>query len=239
MKTRPARRLAVAALVAAMAMVATISPAAAFTDVKTNHPFYTEITWASNEGIVNGYPDQTFRGGNQVTRQAASAFLFRFAAIPTYTPPASATFSDVPTDYAFFKEIEWMVAAEITTGYAGGIFKPGAPVTRQAMAAFFWRIAGAPTPNGNPPQIFNDVPKSHPFFVATLWVWDYYIADGYATPYGWIFKPSGVVSRQAAAAFIYRADQVFEDTSVAEASDASGAGELEWAPGTPSELVQH
>jgi hypothetical protein len=52
----------------------------ALTDVTASHPFYDEIAWAVDAGIVEGYPDATFRSGNPVTRQAAMAFLFREAA---------------------------------------------------------------------------------------------------------------------------------------------------------------
>jgi hypothetical protein len=56
--------------------------------------------------------------------------------------PDTASFSDVPTSHPFFKEIEAMAASGITTGYADGTFKPGATVTRQAMAAFLSRALG-------------------------------------------------------------------------------------------------
>lgn len=237
MQTRPVRRVVVTALVSVMALIATANPAAAaFSDVGPNHPFRTEITWAVNNGIVNGYADGTFRGTNQVTRQAAAAFLYRFAAVPTYTPPAVATFPDVPTSYEFFKEIEWMVAAQLTTGYTDGRFRPGNPVTRQAMATFLWRIAGAPTPGGNPPQVFNDVPKHHQFYVPILWVWAFYIADGYATPFGWVFKPGGVVSRQAATAFIYRFNQELVSSAAAPEQRSTPQG-LQWNDAEPSAEV--
>lgn len=232
---RRLRLVATGAIVGVMALIATASPAAAFTDVKTSHPFYTEITWASNNDIVNGYPDDTFRGGNQVTRQASAAFLYRFAAAPGYVPPANASFSDVPTSYVFFKEIEWMVAAELTTGYNDDTFRPGAPVTRQAMAAFLYRTAGSPSFTGTPSQTFNDVPTNHPFWKAIEFVWDFYIADGYYTPYGLIFKPGGIVSRQATAAFLYRFDQVASSSS---AADRSATPQSEWGdPATASPLL--
>ncbi len=44
----------------------------------------------------------------------------------------------------FYKEIEWMKAQGITTGYSDGTFRPSAPVNRDAMAAFFYRAAGSP-----------------------------------------------------------------------------------------------
>jgi hypothetical protein len=49
------------------------------------------------------------------------------------------TFSDVNASHPFYGEIEWLAASGITTGYPDGTFRPGAPVTRQAMAAYLQR----------------------------------------------------------------------------------------------------
>ena len=226
-----------AAAVVMAALVGLISPAAAFTDVGLNHPFRTEIRWASNNGIVNGYPDNTFRGNGQVTRQAASAFTYRFAAAPGFIP-GPPSFSDVPPDHVFFLEIEWMAAAGITEGYSNGTFKPGWPVTRQAMAAYICRLFdcydGAPSPNALP-QFFFDVSRSHPFFIEITFAYLTEITDGYPYGFGYIFKPSGIVTRQAATAFIYRIHRLLEGAQPgggSGATGASGAGELE-VPGYP------
>jgi hypothetical protein len=50
------------------------------------------------------------------------------------------TFSDVPPSHPFSDEIEWLADSGITTGYPDGTFRPGAPVTRQAMAAYLERV---------------------------------------------------------------------------------------------------
>jgi hypothetical protein len=70
-----------------------------------------------------------------------SAFMYRLDGEPTFTEPVIPSFSDVPTTSTFYEEIEWMNAEEITTGFPGGVFKPSAPVSRQAMSAFMQRLA--------------------------------------------------------------------------------------------------
>jgi len=59
----------------------------------------------------------------------------------------SGTFTDVGESHPFFDEIEAMGGAGISTGFPDGTFRPGEPVTRQAMAAFmgrgFGRVASA------------------------------------------------------------------------------------------------
>jgi len=49
------------------------------------------------------------------------------------------TFSDVPPSHPFYNDITWLSRSGITTGYPDGTFRPGAPVTRQAMAAYLQR----------------------------------------------------------------------------------------------------
>ena len=54
---------------------------------------------------------------------------------------ASHDFSDVPDASPFHEDISWMAESVITEGFPDGTFKPGQPVTRQAMAAFMRRLA--------------------------------------------------------------------------------------------------
>jgi hypothetical protein len=53
-----------------------------FADVPVDHPFYVQIGWMAAEGITTGYPGDTFRPDEAVTRQAMSAFLHRLALGP-------------------------------------------------------------------------------------------------------------------------------------------------------------
>ena len=52
---------------------------------------------------------------------------------------ASHQFSDVPASNQFHADIDWMVDNGITNGYGDGTFRPTAPVSRQAFAAFLRR----------------------------------------------------------------------------------------------------
>src|SRR5690606_12143069 len=55
----------------------------------------------------------------------------------------SAPFSDIAVSSQFCSEIEWMNERSISTGYADDTFRPGANVSRQAMAAFMVRLEWA------------------------------------------------------------------------------------------------
>ncbi len=79
--TRRTIAAAIIALVVTPAVVAGTTAWAttrSFSDVPSSHPFHDEINWADVYGIVNGYPDGTFRPSGTVTRQAAVAFLSRY-----------------------------------------------------------------------------------------------------------------------------------------------------------------
>jgi hypothetical protein len=124
----------------------------------------------------------------------------------TVCPPAAAApFTDVPIDHPFCREIATVEEKGVTTGYPDGTFRPGDPITRQAVAAMLWRAANAdhpglePAPCVAPP--FPDVPISHPFCghirdAALLNIFNGY-DDG-------TFRPGTNISRQAVAAVLTR-----------------------------------
>src|SRR5687767_12372542 len=56
---------------------------------------------------------------------------------------AAHSFSDVPDTHPFHDEIAWLTQKGITTGFEDGTYRPGDPVTRQAMAAFLQRLGAA------------------------------------------------------------------------------------------------
>jgi streptogramin lyase len=120
-----------------------------FGDVATNNTFYTEIEWMASEGITTGTPASPkplYKPGSPVSRGAMSAFMYRLAGSPTFSPPApnATTFGDVNANHPFYEEIEWMADEEITTGTAASpkpLYKPAANVSRGAMSAFMHRLS--------------------------------------------------------------------------------------------------
>ena len=112
-----------------------------FVDVATNNPFYKEITWLAAKGITTGYPDGTFRPYDSVNRDAMAAFMYRMKGKPAWTAPTRSPFSDVTPSTQFYKEITWLAATRITTGYPDGTYRPRNPVNRDAMAAFLYRMS--------------------------------------------------------------------------------------------------
>ncbi|CAN7189421.1 S-layer homology domain-containing protein [Arthrobacter sp. LjRoot14] len=178
----------------------------AFSDVPAGAPFVHEISWLSNSGISTGYPDGSFRPLESVQRDAMAAFLFRKAGSPAwFVPPAVSPFKDLGPGDMFYKEITWLAGQGITTGYDDGTFRPRAPVSREAMAAFLYRyattLAGAPAYAAPPTAPFTDVRPGDAFHREVSWAAAAGITTGY--PDG-TFRPRAAVSREATAAFLYR-----------------------------------
>jgi hypothetical protein len=178
-----------------------------FVDVPPSNPFYCDIDWMSAQGISNGYvPGPQYRPAEPVTRQAMSAFLYRFAGSPTFPDPAQATFGDVSLSNPFFTEIEWMADIGLSTGTPASpkpLYKPAAPVSRQAMAAFLYRAVITEDPDVTTPR-FGDVSPSHPFYVPIQWMAEQGISTGTPASPKPLYKPSAAVSRQAMSAFLHR-----------------------------------
>jgi hypothetical protein len=114
-------------------------PDPGFNDVGPDHPFYDAIAWMAAEGLAEGYADGGFHPTARVSRQAAAAFLCRLLCPDSWPVPGSPTFADVPSSHTFYDEIEWLAEQGIITGFSDGTFRPTAPVSRQAAAAFLFR----------------------------------------------------------------------------------------------------
>ncbi|MBS1672479.1 MAG: CotH kinase family protein [Actinobacteria bacterium] len=117
-----------------------------FIDVRTTDPAYKEITWLADRGITTGWDTPSgkeFRANEDISREAMSAFLYRFAGSPAWTPPSTDPFIDVdPSTNIFYKEITWLAANDISKGWttdSGQEFRAKDNITRDAMAAFLYR----------------------------------------------------------------------------------------------------
>ena len=135
--------------------------------------------------------------------ESGAAVVFRASANrPQLAVGTTTSFTDVPLDHAFFEQIEWLTKEGIATGYTDGTFRPAAPVSRQAAAAFLSRWLPTPELADCTVAPFTDVPATHTFCKQIAWMSDAALTAGY--PDG-TFRPAATVTRQAGAAFIARA----------------------------------
>lgn len=94
-RRRTARMLAVGVGLVVLVVSSAVGGAYAaveFSDVPVNHPFASAIGWATSKGVANGYPDNTFRPGNEVNRGQMTQFLKNYnAEIEVVSGTASVT----------------------------------------------------------------------------------------------------------------------------------------------------
>jgi hypothetical protein len=118
-----------------------------FSDVQPGTEFYQYIETAKLRGIIDGYPDGTFKVGNSVTRGQASKMLV-LARNWQVVYPATPTFPDVPPSHWAYGFIETAIRHGIAGGYSDGTFKPNNLLTRAQLAKFIALAAQQPARPG-------------------------------------------------------------------------------------------
>jgi len=123
-----------------------------FADVPTTSQFYTAVEWMFQRGISTGTAQPSgkplFKPSDPVSRQAMALFVSRYAGLIQTAPPTTQRFADVPLDASSAAAIDWMFTTGVSTGTAQPsglpLYRPTIPVSRQAMAAFLFRVDNLP-----------------------------------------------------------------------------------------------
>ncbi|WP_424445415.1 S-layer homology domain-containing protein [Microbacterium sp. CH-015] len=182
-----------------------------FRDVAVSDPSYTQIAWLAAIGISRGWTVSNgveFRPDAPVTRDVMAAFLQRAQAYLNPFVDVS-SMQTAPAYSVFAPDVAWLAATGITQGWTlhNGLreYRPGATVTRDVMAAFLYRLAGAPTYEAPSVSPFTDVTVTSPFYKEIAWLASRGISDGWPTSTSSReFRPDAPVTRDVAAAFLYR-----------------------------------
>jgi hypothetical protein len=143
-----------------------------FEDVPISHPYYSDIDKIAERGITSGCTASppNYCPNAAVTRVQMAVFIERALGVfQPPTPPATATFQDVPTTHIFYAFVEDFKNRGITSGCSGppnpSLFCPDASITHGQMAVFMERAANYFTPPPGPATpTFCDVPTSHIFY---------------------------------------------------------------------------
>lgn len=189
------------------------SPNTFFPDVGNNHQFYKEIEWMGKSGLSTGTKQSN--GGapryypkDRVTREAMAAFLYRMSGSPSVNLPSSSPFADMRRGDKFYKEIIWMHQTGMSTGIAQSsgkpIYAPKDRVSREAVAAFMYRMSNANYrgPENSP---FADMRRGDKFYNEIAWMHSSGLSTGIRQPSGKPnYAPKDRMSREAMAAFLYR-----------------------------------
>lgn len=108
-----------------------------FTDFHQEDFGYDSVSYLVDKGIIDGYPDDSFKPNKSVNR-AETAVMFQ-RALELETPVGGISFKDVPEN-AYYKEAAAAVKeAGIFEGTGNGIFGPSDQLTREQMASVLVR----------------------------------------------------------------------------------------------------
>lgn len=118
---------------------AAICPCNDFTDLDRNQWYHEGIDFVLNHSLMNGVGKNKFEPYEPMSRAMLVTVLWRLAGQPK--PSGSNPFSDVKNSQWFTDAIVWASENSIVNGVGKGKFEPDENVTRQQMAAIFYRYA--------------------------------------------------------------------------------------------------
>ena len=110
-----------------------------FTDVETSDWWSNAVAWASQNGVVAGYEDETFRPERKVTREEFAQMLYNYAEYKGYDLTASANLSKYPDAGKISGWAEtamaWANGNGLINGHDNGMIDPIGTATRAQAAS--------------------------------------------------------------------------------------------------------
>jgi hypothetical protein len=158
-----------------------------FSDVPAGSTFYPYVHCLACLGIINGYPDGTFKPNNQVTRGQLSKIVSNSAGFSDNQ--TTQMFQDVPVGSTFFQFIGRLASRGYINGYACGgpaepcrpgnlpYFRPGNNATRGQISKIDSNAAGFSDPPSG--QQFEDVAVGSSFYTYTYRLVTRQVMSGY------------------------------------------------------------
>ena len=115
-----------------------------FTDVEPDTWYTDAVTWAAEEGVVNGVSETQFAPGNNITREQLATILFRYAQAKGYDVSPRADLSGFPDagdilPYAQ-EAMAWAVAEGLLQGFEDDTLRPQGNATRAQIATILMRF---------------------------------------------------------------------------------------------------
>ena len=101
-------------------------------------PNHSGIEYCLDNGIMAGTGADTFNPDDSITRAQFAAMFYRFVGSPETSETSK--FLDLTQDW-YKKPIAWAAANGVLSGTGEGGFSPDEPITREQIAAIFYRYA--------------------------------------------------------------------------------------------------
>ena len=88
---------------------------------------------------INGYPDNTFRQDDKITRGEIATMLTRIISDGNKVPVTENKFNDISNDFWAKNEVNYLASKGLLKGYDDGTFRPENPITRAEVATILVR----------------------------------------------------------------------------------------------------
>ena len=110
-----------------------------FLDVKESDWFYEAVSYAVENGLMNGMSEDIFAPNTPLTREMLAVVLYNVEGQPESTE--ANTFTDVKGDMWYTDAILWANENGIVAGYDNGAYGVGDLITREQFATILYRYA--------------------------------------------------------------------------------------------------
>jgi hypothetical protein len=109
-----------------------------FTDVNAGDWFYNAVAYTYKNGIFKGTTDTTFEPNLATTRGMIVTLIARIEKVSD-TAITATSFTDVAENEYYATAIDWAAKNKIVLGYGDGTFGPNDLITREQLAAIWYR----------------------------------------------------------------------------------------------------
>ena len=175
---------------------------AAYTDIPTDWA-KEGICFVIENGLMVGTTSTTFAPKDTLTRAMLVTVLYRMAGSPAVDAPSG--FTDVADGQWYSDAIAWAAANGIVNGVGGNKFAPSEPVTREQLAAIFFRYAKAEAPEADVLSGYPDAEAISTYARdAMAWAVSTGLVTGSKEADGTYLAPQGLAAREQAAVILMR-----------------------------------
>ena len=180
-----------------------------FTDVSEKDWFYGDVMFVYENGLMLGTSKTLFSPHGTATRGMMATILWRMEGSPA--PKGKNSFTDVEAGKWYADAITWTAENGIFAGYGKDKFGPDDPITREQLAAIFYRYADYKgydlTVKGNLDK-FKDADKITDYAkTAMQWAFGSGLVNGKS---GNLLDPQGTATRAEIAAMLHRFIEKYE-----------------------------
>ena len=180
-----------------------------FTDVSEKDWFYSNVMFVYENGLMLGTSKTLFSPHGTATRGMMATILWRMEGSPV--PKGKNSFTDVEAGKWYADAITWTAENGIFAGYGKDKFGPDDPITREQLAAIFYRYADYKgydlTVKGNLDK-FKDADKITDYAkTAMQWAVGSGLVKGKS---GNLLDPQGTATRAEIAAMLHRFIEKYE-----------------------------